>query len=337
LITVAYGVYLFKRALLMAVVVWVASSAVFLLPRLTGLNALEQRIRGAEQPGARVTETQRQAAALYRERFGFSRPMWTQYRDHLWRLAKVDLGYSMAYYPLTVNEILRESLPWTLGLLTVTTVFAFAGGSLAGGLLGWAASNRWAGVCAAPLMAISAIPYYLLALVLIFVFAFRLGWFPLSGAYSFGTLPETSWRFAGDVLSHAALPALSIVLVSTGFWAVSMRGMVVTLLAEDFMTMADAKGLRRLRVFTRYALRNALLPQTTGLALSLGTVFTGVVLVEIVFRYPGIGGVLYSAVRRGDYFVVTGVTYVTILAIAVATLLMDLAYPLLDPRVRHGT
>jgi peptide/nickel transport system permease protein len=320
----------------MALVVWVASSTVFVLPRLTGLNALEQRIRAAEQPGARVTETQRQAAAQYRERFGFSRPMWVQYRDHLWRLARFDLGYSMAYYPVTVNEILRESLPWTVGLLALTTLIAFVGGSLTGGLLGWAASNRWAGIGAAPLLAISAVPYYLLALLLIFVFAFRLGWFPLSGAYGFGVIPELSWRFAGDVVSHAALPALSIVLASTGFWALSMRGMVVTVLAEDFMTMADAKGLNRVRVFTRYALRNALLPQVTGLALSLGTVFTGVVLVEIVFRYPGIGDVLYGAVRRGDYFVVSGVTYITILAIAIATLLMDLAYPLLDPRIGKG-
>lgn len=331
----SFGIYLLKRALLMVVVVWIASTAIFFLPRLTGLGALEQRIKAAEQPGARVTELQREAAQRYRERFGFSRPIWSQYARHLWSLARFDLGYSMAFYPVTVSDILRQSLPWTLGLLTVTTALAFVAGSLLGAFVGWSGGGRWAGLAALPFMAISAVPYYLLALGLIFVFAFRLDWFPLGGAYGIGMFPEKSWAFVGTVVHHSVLPALSIMLVSIGFWALSMRGMIVTVLAEDYMTMAEAKGLRRVRVFARYALRNALLPQATGLALSLGTLFTGVVLVEIVFRYPGVGDVLHRAIRRGDYFVVSGITYVTILAIATATFLMDVTYPLLDPRIRR--
>jgi len=308
----------------------------FFLPRLTGFNALEGRILMAERPPESATESQKAAAELYRERFGFSRPLAVQYVRYMWRLARFDLGYSMAYYPVTVKEVLGRSLPWTIGLLAVTTGVAFVLGSVIGGVVGWSTSTRWATAAMTPLMALSAIPYYLLALLLVFVVAFRLGWFPMSGAYGIGVIPELTWRFAGDVLHHAVLPAVSVVLGATGFWALSMRGMIVSVLSDDFMTLAEAKGLRRLRIFARYALRNALLPQVTGLALSLGTIFTGLILVEVVFRYPGVGDALQRAARRGDYFIVSGITYVTIVAIALATFIMDVTYQLIDPRVARG-
>ena len=322
----------------MLLVIWVASSLIFFMPRLIHQNAIEQRFRDLDSIGAQsgqMSEARREIARQYQERFGFGRPLWSQYLRHLGKLARFDLGYSMSYYPVTVKEVLRDSVFWTLGLLSVTTSVAFVLGTAMGGLLGWPALHGWARASFIPLVTLSALPYYLLALALVFVFAFRLEWFPLSGAYRPGTLPEFSFKFVGDLFSHALLPAISIILASAGVWALQMRGMIVTVLAEDYVVMAQAKGLRRARVFLRYALRNAMLPQVTGLAISLGTVLSGVVLVEVIFRYPGIGDALHRAIRRGDYFVISGLVYVVIISLALATFLLDVSYPRLDPRIRR--
>src|SRR5205807_4225268 len=139
----------------------------------------------------------------------------------------------------------------------------------------------------------SSIPYYLLALILVFLFAFTLKWLPLGGGYSFGTAPSLTPTFLADALGHSVLPALSIILSQLGFWGLAMRGMTVMTLGEDYITMAEAKGLKKRRIFLRYVVRNAILPQTTSLALSLGHVVSGAVLVEVVFGYPGVGNLLY--------------------------------------------
>ena len=154
------------------------------------------------------------------------------------------------------------------------------------------------------------------------------------GGYSIATIPDWSWSFVGDVLTHAILPAASIVLSAVGSWALGMRGMMVTVQGEDYMTLAEAKGLKDRNLFLHYAIRNAILPQTTSLALAIGYILSGAVLVEVVFSYPGIGWILYQAIRTFDYFLIQGVVMTIIVAIALATLVVDLGLPLLDPRIR---
>jgi peptide/nickel transport system permease protein len=185
------------------------------------------------------------------------------------------------------------------------------------------------------LLSLNAIPFFLLGLVLVYFFAFRLGWFPLAYGYTPGTFPAFSWDFARDVLHHSILPALSIILVSIGGWALGMRAMIVTTHGEDFVTFADAMGLKERTIFVRYLIRNALLPQTTALALALGQLISGTVIVEVVFSYPGIGTVLYSAIIGSDYYVVQGIVFMLIVSIGVATLILDLIYPWLDPRITY--
>lgn len=326
--------YVLRRLTFMLLVVWAASTLTFLLPRMLGLTAIESRFSLPVRGNAQVSDARRAIAEQYRERFGFDRPLWSQYVRHLDRLVRFDLGYSTRYYPVTVMEILRGSVLWTLGLLAVTTIIAFGLGTVLGAFLGWPGSPWWAQAAFLPVFALSAVPYYLLALVLIFVFAFRFGWFPLAGAYTPGVIPEWRLSFAWDVLHHSLLPAISIVAAATGFWALSMRGMIVAIQGEDFLLMGQAKGLRGVRMLFRYAVRNAMLPQITGLSISLGTIMTGVVLVEVIFRYPGIGDALYRAIRNGDYFVITGLMHVTILALALATFIIDVLYPRLDPRIK---
>ena len=186
-----------------------------------------------------------------------------------------------------------------------------------------------------PLMTLSSIPFYILGLILVYLLAFTLKWFPISGGYNQLSIPNWSVSFVLDILHHSILPAFSIILASLGSWAIGMRGMMISGLGEDYITFAEAKGLQDREIFLRYALRNALLPQTTALALSLGYIVSGAVLVEVVFGFPGVGTVLYQAIRLFDYFLIYGVVLMLIFAIGLAMLIMDLLYPLLDPRITY--
>jgi len=186
-----------------------------------------------------------------------------------------------------------------------------------------------------PFLLISSLPYYLFGLLLVYIFAFKLKFFPIGGGSQYGTLPSFTLSYILDVLHHSILPAASIVLTGLGGWALGMRGMMITTLGEDYIILAQARGLPSRRIFLCYAMRNALLPQTTGLALSAGTIVSGSLVVEAIFRYPGIGSVLFQAIASFDYFTIYGVVFFIILTIAVATLIIDLTYPLLDPRIRY--
>jgi peptide/nickel transport system permease protein len=184
-----------------------------------------------------------------------------------------------------------------------------------------------------PLWALHAIPFFLCGLILMYVLAFQLQWLPMFGGYTAGAFPALTLAFVGDVLRHAILPALSIILVATGGWALAMRGMMVTTQGEDFVTFAEAKGLKSRTIFLRYCVRNAILPQTTALALALGQIFSGAVLVEVIFAYPGIGTVLFHAIRENDHFLIQGVVFSVIVALGLTTLLLDVLYPWIDPRI----
>ena len=274
----------------------------------------------------------------YQERFGLGHSLWTQYLRYLGGLLRLDLGYSITNYPTRVADQIAYALPWTLGLLGTATVIAFAVGTMIGALAAWPRAPRLFRNVMPLFIVLSAIPFYLVGLVLVYFIGFRLGWLPSSGGHALTAVPGLSWSFAGDVLLHSLLPAFSIVVASIGHWALGMRGMMVSVQGEDYMTFADAKGLRPSRVFFLYGLRNALLPQVTALALSLGRIITGSVLVEMVFAYPGLGTLLFESIKLSDFFTIYGCVLVLVAATGVSMVVVDLLYPLLDPRVRttHG-
>jgi peptide/nickel transport system permease protein len=329
------GNYLFRRVLFFLFVVWLASTVIFLIPRLSGQDPVIEKLLQEAQRGGYMQTGFREMADQYRQRFGLDKPLIVQYRNFMFDLARFDLGPSISHFPRSVNDIIADSIVWTAGLLGVVTIIAFVIGTIAGALLGWPPSPRAFKYLFTPLLTLSAIPYYLLALLLVYLFAFRLGILPLFGGYKLGTLPHFSFDFFLQILRHSILPGLSIVLASIGFWALGMRGMMVTNQGADFMVQAEAKGLKSSRIFLRYALRNAVLPQTTALALSMGTILTGAVLVEVVFRYPGLGETLYQAIRLNDFFIIRGMIFTVIVTLALATLIIDVIYPLIDPRVKY--
>jgi peptide/nickel transport system permease protein len=327
------AMYVLRRIGLFLVIVWTAATLNFLAPRLTGKDPIEQQLLRQTAQGGSVEAGIADISRVYRQKFGLDQPIWVQYRDYVANVGTLDFGYSISNYPETVDAILLEALPWTIGLLLTSTLIAFVIGTLLGAIGGWPKAHAAVQWLMPPLLTFSAVPYYLLALVLLEIFAFQLRLLPIYGGYSAGTIPAMTPQFALNVLGHSFLPALSIVLAGIGSWAVGMRAMMVGVQGEDFMLMAEAKGLKGSTIFFRYAIRNALLPQATSLGLALGQILSGAVLVEVVFGYPGIGTVLYHAIQDFDYTVIQGVVLTVILAISGVTLVLDLVYPLLDPRI----
>jgi peptide/nickel transport system permease protein len=212
---------------------------------------------------------------------------------------------------------------------------SFVIGTILGALLAWPRAPRWMAWLMPPLWALHAIPFFLLGLILMYLLAFQVQWLPIFGGYSMGAVPSLSIAFVLDIIRHATLPALSIILVATGGWALGMRGMMVTTMGEDYVVFAEGKGLKSLTIFSRYCLRNAILPQITALALALGQILSGAVLVEVIFGYPGIGTLLFQAIRENDHFLIQGIVFTVIVSLGLATLILDLVYPLLDPRITY--
>jgi peptide/nickel transport system permease protein len=328
--------YVLKRIGFFFIIVWFAATLNFFLPRMSPINPIREKLIKQSVTGGYLQVGIDEMIEVFEKKFGLDQPLWKQYITYISDLTRLDFNYSISNYPRTVISMIGDSIPWTIGLLSITTLLAFVVGSLLGAMLAWPKSPRFIHYLLPPLLTMSAVPYYILGLVLLYVFAFRLRWFPIFGAYSPGTIPDLADpAYWGDVLKHAFLPAMAILLAAMGFNALGMRAMMVTNEGEDYMLFAEAKGLKGRTRFLHYGLRNSLLPQVTALALSLGFILSGSILVEVVFGYPGIGTMLYHAIRETDYYVIQGTVLLIIVSIAFATLLVDLTYPLLDPRITY--
>jgi len=328
--------YVLKRLGFFVLVIWVATSLIFIVPRLSGRNPIVERMgQTAGAAGIISSEGLEEMVKVWEAKFGLNQPLGKQYLYYLRDMLRFDFGYSFAYYPAKVVDRLAGAVPWTIGLFGMATLISFLLGSLAGALLAWPRSPRFLQYLLPLFLTLSAVPYYLLGLVLLFLFAFTIRIFPLGGGYSVAAVPSLSFPFVLDILHHSVLPGLALVLGGIGMWALHMRGMMVIGREEDYITFAEAKGLGGKRIFFRYALRNILLPQVTSLALSLGIVISGAILVEVVFGYPGLGTLLLKAVSGFDYNLINGVVFIIIIIVAVGTLLLDLLYPLIDPRITY--
>ncbi len=327
--------YLLRRVGLLLLIIWSAATFNFIIPRITPRNPLREKLLQEASRSGYIPIGFDEMVAAYETKFGLDLPIWRQYINYLGDMARLDLGFSIASYPKTVWQVILEGLPWTIGLLAVTTIIAFALGTLLGALMAWQNSGPFVRYVMPSILIFGAIPAYVIALSLVYFFAFRLKILPTGGGYGISTIPALSIPFILEILKHSILPALALVLARTGGWALGMRGMMVTVEGEDYMTFAEAKGVKDWRLFYKYGVRNALLPQVTGLALALSFVVSGAVLVELVMGYPGLGTKLAQAVTQLDYFVIQGIVFVIILTLAIAMLVIDLLYPLLDPRISY--
>lgn len=315
-------------------VLFFAASFNFLIPRLAPGNPIGAITSRMAQASAGIENGQAMFEA-YRKRFGLDEPIYVQYGKYMWNVVRLDFGQSLSAYPAEVWDIIRPAIGWSIGLIGTSVILTFALGITVGAGLAWKGTPQIIKSLLPMTMIGGVLPYYLMGILLLYVFAFSTKLLPMSGAVSSSISKELSWEYVVSVARHAVLPALSIILTSLGTWALTMRGLVVNTIGEDYMLLAEAKGLKRTRILWWYAVRNAIPPQVTHLAIALGYVVSGAILVEIVFSYPGLGYQLYQAIVNSDYTVIQGITLVLTLSVGFSVLLIDLIYPRLDPRVNY--
>lgn len=321
--------YLGRRLFFYLLTALAAITLNFFIPRLMPGNPAEilvSRMKG------RVTPQELHAFEL---QFGLQThaSLLSQYFSYWGGLFHGQLGRSITYFPEPVIDVIRSSLPWTVVLIGAATIISFGIGTLLGIVAAWRRGSVLDALMPATTF-FSSVPYFWLALLMILLLSHDLHLFPSSGSYAIGLTVGFSGGFLGSAAYHALLPALTIVISSLAGWLLGMRNMMITTMSEDYVTVAEAKGLTDRRVMFAYAARNALLPNIAGFALSLGFVVSGALLVEIVFSYPGIGYALFQAVTNEDYPLMQGVFLVITLAVLLANLLADACYVFLDPRVR---
>jgi len=323
--------YILRRLAFFAVTLWAAMTINFFLPRMMPGNpaeAMMARVHGRINPDAlRALEVA----------FGINThdSLIVQYFQYLGDVARGQFGTSIYFFPTSVSYLLGQALPWTLGLVGITTVLAFILGTLVGMVAAWLRGGVTDSLLPPIFVVLSALPFFWLGLIFIWLFSDILGWLPGAEAYDMGSTISLSWSFLGQVLQHGFLPGLTLLLVSVGGWILTMRNNMITVLAEDYVRMARAKGLSPLRIMLLYAGRNAILPNLTGFAMSLGFVVSGAILIEIVFSYPGLGYYLYQAVTGEDYPLMQAIFLLITVAVLVAVLVSDALTALLDPRTRE--
>jgi peptide/nickel transport system permease protein len=322
--------FLLRRSAFYLFTAWAAITINFFLPRLMKGDPITAYL--ASHQGTVSPEAIHSLEIL----FGLDqdRPLWQQYLEY-WRLLfQGDLGRSFSKGLAPVSEVIAEALPYTLGLVGFATVLSFVIGTALGTFIGWRRGSRAEAIVPIATF-LSTVPYFWLGLIVIAVFASTLGWFPASHAFGRGVVPGFNLEFIGDVLYHGVLPAFTIVLASLGGWVLGMRNMMITVLDEDYITVAQAKGLSPRRVMFRYAARNAVLPQLSSFALSLGFIVGGTLIMEMIFSYPGLGLRLFEATLSKDYPLMQGMFLVITLSVLVANILADVIHAILDPRTRQ--
>jgi len=269
------------------------------------------------------------------EMYGLEGSWLDQYWAFWGRLFRGDFGVSFFQFPARVNQLIATALPWTLGLLLTTTAITWTLGNIIGGLAGYYSRKGWSRILDAVAMVIRPLPYYIFAFILLLLLAYVVRWFPISGGAPLGAVPTFTWGYIRSVLWHSALPALSLGLLGGAVTFQTMKLLVQNINAENYVQYAKLGGVKENRIVGKYVIRNALLPQVTGLALGLGQIFSGALITEIVYSYPGLGMLLYNAIVRADYNLIMGITIFSIVGITTAILIVDLTYPLFDPRVRY--
>ncbi|MEJ7650622.1 MAG: ABC transporter permease [Nakamurella sp.] len=310
---------------------WAVVTLNFLIPRLQPGDPAEKLLRNLAGKNAQIDPSQIQAL---RTMLGVpDGSLISQYWQYLGSLVRGNFGVSYTYYPFSVIEVISKALPWTLVLVTIVYVISFVVGVVLGAFAAWKRNTRFDSVVTIGSTFVGTLNPFWIALILLSVFAYGLGWFPSDGGYSEAT-PGFTWSFAYDVISHAALPAVTLLIVTPIGWILGMRNTMVLNLGDDYIRLAKAKGLPNRTVALKYAARNALLPSITGFAIALGSVLGGAILVENAFDYPGLGRLMGEAVENKDYPLLQALMLLTTVATLTANLIADLLYGVLDPRAR---
>ncbi len=327
-----FAKYIGRKALWYIGALIIALLLNFILPRLVPGNPVDSIVSMMSRGGGATGEQMRTVYNHYMQEFGLNEPLWRQFLLYLSNLAHGDLGTSFAQYPASVNTLVGQALPWSIAIQLPAVLIGWLVGNLLGAVAafrgGWFDRGAFVGSLFA-----SSMPYYCLAILLLFIVGVKMGILPVGGAYSFGLSPEASFSFFGDAITYWWLPFWSLVLVFVGGQAVGMRSMAIYELGADYVNYGRGLGLRDSRI-VRYIFRNAMLPQITGLALSIGGLVGGALITELVFSYPGVGSLLFNAISQNDYPVIQAITLIITIAVLATNFLVEIAYGLIDPRIR---
>ncbi len=328
--------YLIPRLLQYILVIFLGVTLTFMIPRLSPVDPVEAQVARVMASGSQVSPD---AVIAMRETltemYGLGGSTWQQYIAFWGRLLRGDLGPSLSYFPTSVSSLIARAMPWTFGLLMASILISWIIGNLLGALASYYEKNVAIQIIDVLSQAVRPIPYYIMALVLLVFFAYYWPIFPFTGAYPPGVQPNLSLSFALTVINHSVLPLLSLLLIGIGGWFIGMKSLTSNIISEDYVVYAENAGLRKNRILTQYIIRNAMLPQITGLALQIGLIFSGALIMEVVFGYPGMGWLTFQAVMANDYSLIMGITLLSIVGVATMVLILDFLYPLFDPRVRH--
>jgi peptide/nickel transport system permease protein len=318
-------------------VIFIGLTIVFILPRLAPSDPVQRTIAQLRSMGSYLDPaTMNSFIEDLNEMYGLEGSLLEQYGAFWVRLIHGDFGVSFFQFPTPVNALIKTALPWTLVLLLVTTIISWTLGNILGGLAGYFSRSRWSRVLDTITMLIRPIPYYIFSFGLLLLLAYVFEIFPVSGGTDIGRKLEFNVPTILDILKHAFLPALSLIILGVAAWFQTMKLVVQNTNSENFVQYAKLGGVKQGKIVSRYVIRNAMLPQITVLALLFGQIFSGALITEIVFSYPGLGLLLYNAILTGDYNLIMGITALSIVAITTAILIIDLLYPLFDPRIRYS-
>ncbi|GAK83594.1 (GlcNAc)2 ABC transporter permease component 1 [Vibrio ponticus] len=324
--------YFLRRLSFYFVALLVAATLNFIIPRAMPGDPVTMMFANAS-----VQVTPERIAAM-KELLGFvDGGLLVQYAAYMKNILSWELGTSIQFYPLSVNELLGGAFGWSLFLAGTAVILSFSLGSILGIYAAWKRGSKYDAFITPGMLVIQAVPQVVIAMIALFTFAIGLKWFPTGYAYTAGTSPDwTSWAFIKDVAYHAVLPLFCATVVQIGGFLVNMRNNMINLLAEDYITMAKGKGLNEKRIVFNYAARNAMLPSVTALSMALGMAIGGQLIIEIIFNYPGLGSVLFNAIKARDYQVLQGQLLIMTLFMLFFNLLADMLYVVLDPRLRKG-
>jgi peptide/nickel transport system permease protein len=323
-----------RRCCFYVFALWVAITLNFLLPRLMpgdpagGMLARLNPAQIQSNPG--IIETYRRMLG------GGHESLLHAYFSYLGQIARLDFGISTSNYPTPVSEVIGRTLPYSIFLVGVAFMLSFVFGIAIGMVAAWRRGGVVDNVVVPFFMALSAIPAFFTALLAVYFFGLKLHWFPIQHAYDSDLIPGFNYTFLSSVFRHAQLPILVVLAAFTGGWMLNMRTVMINTISEDYVAMAHAKGLPDRRVMTRYAARNAILPPLNGFAALFASAVGGLVFVEYVFSYPGVGLTLQQAVLGNDYALAQAILVTLSISVILANFIVDILNFVLDPRLRQS-
>lgn len=325
--------YVVPRLLQWLLVIFVGVTLTFLIPRLSPINPIDNAIGRLTAFQSLSPEGTLELRKSLQDLYGLQGNGFEQYLGFWKRILRGDLGPSFIAFPTPVATVIGNALWWTVGLLGLATIIAWLLGIFLGSLSGYFPNRWWARAIEQSLISVYPIPYYILAFVLLMLLTYYLPIFPLVGGDKGN--PSFSLQYLGTLVLHGFLPALSIVIGATAFRFIVSKALATTERSSDYVRFAEIAALPKRKILFSYLIRNTMLPQVTDLGLSLGAIFEGALITEVVFGYPGLGYLLLNAINSADYNLIMGITLLSIVGIATASLIIDLSYPLIDPRVRY--